>query len=109
MTKFCNALCQYFYNFLLLSYPKLDIELKVFFFMIVGMAKDDHVSIHVDLEGKCRKGSKVQLEGEKYFVGNGIAVLSRSEIFQEKQPRYIFMLQSKFSIFYLMAAYTCCP
>jgi len=53
------------------------------------MAKGDHVSLHVDLDGKCRKGSKVKLEEKKYFVGNGIADLSRSEIFQRKQPRAV--------------------
>ena len=52
------------------------------------MVKGDCVSIHADLEGKCRKGSKVEFKGLKYFVGNGIAVLSRNDIFQERQPRY---------------------
>ena len=69
-----------------------SVELKILFFLIVEMAKGDHVSLHVDLDGKCRKGSKVKLEEKKYFVGNGIADLSRSEIFQRKQPRYIYVV-----------------
>nr|XP_039262285.1 tRNA (cytosine(72)-C(5))-methyltransferase NSUN6-like [Styela clava] len=40
----------------------------------------DKVSVHVDLEGKCLKGS-LKYEGMKYFVGNGIAEFGRQQLF----------------------------
>ena len=51
------------------------------------MNKGDIVSVYADLDGICRKGYTKCFEGRKYFVGNGVALLSRSEIFKESQSR----------------------
>ena len=52
--------------------------------MVAGNA----LSIYADVNGKCLKGSKLEFKGQKHFVGNGVAVMGRNEIFQENQPRY---------------------
>ena len=54
------------------------------------MVKGDAVSVYADLDHKCRQGSKEEFKGQKYFLGNGIAMLSRNEIFQNRQLRYIY-------------------
>ena len=51
------------------------------------MKKGDLVSVYADLDGICRKGYTKCFEGRKYFVGNGVALLGRSEVFKESQPR----------------------
>lgn len=53
------------------------------------MVKGDCVSVHADIDGKCKKGLRSEYSGQKYFVGNGIAMFSRNEIFQEIQPKYV--------------------
>ncbi|XP_073190268.1 tRNA (cytosine(72)-C(5))-methyltransferase NSUN6 isoform X3 [Lepidochelys kempii] len=44
------------------------------------MKAGDVVSVYSDIEGKCKRGAKEFL-GTKFFIGNGISELSRSEIF----------------------------
>ncbi|XP_077347049.1 tRNA (cytosine(72)-C(5))-methyltransferase NSUN6 isoform X1 [Lithobates pipiens] len=44
------------------------------------MKTGDEVSVYSDIEGKCRRGA-VEFDGAKLFIGNGIAELSRSDIF----------------------------
>jgi len=47
------------------------------------MQKGDIVSVYADLEHKCRRGlAKKFTEGKRYFLGNGIALYSRSVLFE---------------------------
>lgn len=45
-----------------------------------GLKKGDLVSVFVDLEKKCLKGSH-RFDGNKFFIGNGIMKVSRHDIF----------------------------
>ncbi|XP_040208421.1 LOW QUALITY PROTEIN: tRNA (cytosine(72)-C(5))-methyltransferase NSUN6 [Rana temporaria] len=49
------------------------------------MKTGDEVSVFSDIEGKCRRGA-VEFDGAKVFLGNGIAELSRSDIFCTNSP-----------------------
>lgn len=42
------------------------------------------ISVYVDLEGKCKKGTVELYKGKKEFIGNGICQFSRNGIFQGK-------------------------
>ncbi|XP_069770767.1 tRNA (cytosine(72)-C(5))-methyltransferase NSUN6 isoform X2 [Narcine bancroftii] len=44
------------------------------------MKAGDSVSVYSDVHGKCKRGAK-EYKGAKVFVGNGVAELSRNEIF----------------------------
>ncbi|KAK3743413.1 hypothetical protein QZH41_011525, partial [Actinostola sp. cb2023] len=46
-----------------------------------GMQQGDTVSVYADLDNKCRKGLTKPYLGKKLFIGNGYAMLSRSDIF----------------------------
>lgn len=46
-----------------------------------SMKVGDDVSVFADIEGTCRKGFTKCFTGKKVFVGNGIAKVSREEIF----------------------------
>ena len=50
-----------------------------------GIDRGDVVSVYCDLENKCRKGLIKPFDGQKVFLGNGIAVLARKEIFCSEQ------------------------
>ena len=63
------------------------IRVAEIFNFLLDMKKGDIVSVYADLDGICRKGYTKCFEGRKYFVGNGVALLSRSEIFKESQSR----------------------
>lgn len=39
------------------------------------------MSVYCDLESKCRKGLIKPFDGQKVFLGNGMAALARKEIF----------------------------
>ena len=43
------------------------------------------MSVYCDLENKCRKGLIKPFDGQKVFLGNGIAVFARKEIFCSEQ------------------------
>uniref|UniRef100_A0A8C5MFN1 NOP2/Sun RNA methyltransferase 6 n=1 Tax=Leptobrachium leishanense TaxID=445787 RepID=A0A8C5MFN1_9ANUR len=49
------------------------------------MQSENEVSVYSDVEGKCKRGAKEFL-GTKVFIGNGIADLSRKEIFCSSIP-----------------------
>lgn len=53
----------------------------VFWFVFVGMDYGNKVSVYADVEGKCRKGLTKPFQQPKLFVGNGVAEMSRSELF----------------------------
>ena len=42
------------------------------------------MSVYVDLDGKCRKGLTKPFDGAKIHVGNGIARVSRYQLFVEE-------------------------
>ncbi|XP_069816628.1 tRNA (cytosine(72)-C(5))-methyltransferase NSUN6 isoform X2 [Dendropsophus ebraccatus] len=49
------------------------------------MKVGDKVSVYSDIEGQCKRGA-IEFDGTKVFIGNGIAELSRSEIFCSNIP-----------------------
>nr|CAB3264459.1 putative methyltransferase NSUN6 [Phallusia mammillata] len=48
-----------------------------------GLKKKDDVAVYVHVSGKCLKGM-LKFEGEKMFVGNATALVSRDDIFKSK-------------------------
>jgi len=46
-----------------------------------GVSRGEKVSIYVDIEGRCRKGLVKPFEGSKLYVGNGVAQVSRRDVF----------------------------
>ena len=57
----------------------------LFCLLISGIDRGDVVSVYCDLEKKCRKGLIKPFDGQKVFLGNGIAALARKEIFCSEQ------------------------
>ena len=55
--------------------------INVKYHCIIGMQQGDTVSVYADLDNKCRKGLTKPYLGKKLFIGNGYAMLSRSDIF----------------------------
>lgn len=51
--------------------------------LIILVLAGDLVSIYADLEGGCSKGSKKAYTGNKFFIGNGICTVDRSQVFGE--------------------------
>ncbi|XP_053714615.1 tRNA (cytosine(72)-C(5))-methyltransferase NSUN6 isoform X1 [Synchiropus splendidus] len=49
------------------------------------MKRGDLVSVFSDLEGKCTRGA-FTFQGQKVFVGNGVAQKDRADIFSSEQP-----------------------
>ncbi|XP_078655899.1 tRNA (cytosine(72)-C(5))-methyltransferase NSUN6-like [Branchiostoma floridae x Branchiostoma belcheri] len=45
----------------------------------------DHVSVYVDVEGKCLRGYQKPYQGSRVFVGNGVARMNRDDIFSVAQ------------------------
>lgn len=60
------------------------------------MKAGDVVSVFSDLEGKCTRGA-ISFQGKTVFVGNGVADLDRSSIFNKEQ-----------TVKYVDAAFTYC-
>ena len=54
----------------------------------VGLSIGDRVSVFADLEGKCKRGWSQEFCGSTAFVGNGILVKNRSDLFTVAVPRY---------------------
>ena len=61
------------------------VKQETIYLLISGIDRGDVVSVYCDLEKKCRKGLIKPFDGQKVFVGNGIAALARKEIFCSKQ------------------------
>lgn len=60
------------------------------FVLIVSsdMKVGDVVSVFSDLEGRCTRGA-LSFQGNKVFVGNGVAEMDRSSIFcTDEHPRF---------------------
>ena len=49
------------------------------------MNRGDVVSVYADLDGKCRQGLIKPYDGQKVFLGNGVSVLDRRDIFCSQQ------------------------
>ena len=49
--------------------------------MCRGTEQGDKVSVYVDVEHGCRKGLVKRFEGVKMYVGNGVAQVSRRDVF----------------------------
>ncbi|XP_071960043.1 tRNA (cytosine(72)-C(5))-methyltransferase NSUN6-like [Antedon mediterranea] len=48
-----------------------------------SIQRGDLVSVHADLDDKCRRGATKPYQGAKVFIGNGMAVMSRADVFVE--------------------------
>jgi len=46
-----------------------------------GVERGDKVSVYIDVEGRCRKGLVKRFEGVKVYAGNGVAEVSRRDVF----------------------------
>ncbi|KAI9097058.1 S-adenosyl-L-methionine-dependent methyltransferase [Phlyctochytrium arcticum] len=46
------------------------------------MKKGNRVAVFVDLEGKCLRGQSKVFSGQKLFIGNGIALLGREDLYK---------------------------
>ncbi|XP_070566096.1 tRNA (cytosine(72)-C(5))-methyltransferase NSUN6-like [Ptychodera flava] len=51
-----------------------------------GIQVGDKLSVYADMDGSCRKGLTKPYEGNKVFLGNGIAQVSRADIFTGNNP-----------------------
>ena len=49
--------------------------------MLTDMVQGDTVSVFADVEGAVRKGLAKKFTGKRLFVGNGVVVMGRSQIF----------------------------
>ncbi|XP_058250715.1 tRNA (cytosine(72)-C(5))-methyltransferase NSUN6 isoform X3 [Hemibagrus wyckioides] len=49
------------------------------------MKAGDQVSVFSDVEGRCTRGAK-EFQGKKVFLGNGVCVMNRSDIFCPEGP-----------------------
>ncbi len=49
--------------------------------IIIGLVKGDHVSVYSDVDKKCLKGTAGEFTGTTMFVGNGMAQMSRENLF----------------------------
>ena len=48
----------------------------------LGIKKGDKVSVFADLEKKCRRGYTKKFTERKFFVGNGVCLYDRNEMFE---------------------------
>ncbi len=66
-----------------LLHPVVNIYFFLFLcpFAHLDLRRDDYVSVYADLDGQCKRGLSAPYEGKTLFVGNGIAQLSRRELF----------------------------
>lgn len=49
--------------------------------MSPGVERGDKVSVYIDVDGRCRKGLMKRFEGVKVYAGNGLAQVSRRDVF----------------------------
>ena len=47
----------------------------------LGLSRGDQVLVYADIEGKCRRGLAVSFNEKRVFVGVGVTVLNREELF----------------------------
>ncbi len=76
------------------------------------------MSVYADLEGQCKRGLAVEYDGRTLFVGNGIAELSRRELFSpDAKNRYGYQIpifsnivwRLQFTVSLYIRASTCTP
>ena len=51
------------------------------------MERGDTVSVFIDVERRCRKGLVKRFDGVKVYVGNGVAEVSRRDMFTDGMIR----------------------
>lgn len=52
-----------------------------FYYLFSDCRINDKVDIYGDLDGQCKRGLKVNYEGNKTFVGTGLIKMLRYELF----------------------------
>ena len=52
-------------------------------FWLLAVLAGDQVSVYCDVKKKCRKGMTKHFDGEKFYLGNGKALFSRWQLFEE--------------------------
>lgn len=58
-------------------------------YLISDCLLNERVDIYGDLEGKCKRGLKVEYTGKKQYVGTGYLKMLRYKLFDNGvQPRY---------------------
>lgn len=58
-------------------------------FSPIDLSKGDYVSVYSDIDMKCLKGTAREYDGETMFVGNGVAIMNREELFgSSRSERY---------------------
>ena len=48
----------------------------------LGIKKGDNVSVYADLEKKCCRGYTKKFTERKFFIGNGVCLYDRNEMFE---------------------------
>jgi hypothetical protein len=61
-------------------------------FSTKGVVIGDKVSVFGDLLGQCKRGWNKEYEGKKYFVGNGLLLQNRQDLFSVGVPKYIIAI-----------------
>ena len=73
-----------------------------------GLQTGDMVSVFADMEGKCRRGLATDYEAQTLYVGNGVAELSRTQLFgSESKNRSVPPLGMLLPLLILAAARAC--
>lgn len=58
--------------------------------IIAAMNRGDTVAVYSDVKGLCRRGMTTRFEGERLFLGNGRAMMSRHDIMvATSSPRFV--------------------
>ena len=55
----------------------------IFIFILADVIAGDPVSVYCDVKKKCRKGLTKRFDGERFYLGNGKALFSRWQLFEE--------------------------
>jgi len=63
------------------SFVTNEFQVLANLWLSLGVQRGDRVSVYIDVEGRCRKGLVKQFEGVRVYVGNGLAEVSRRDVF----------------------------
>jgi hypothetical protein len=50
-------------------------------YLSTGMQAGSRVAVYADLDGKCLRGLTQRYQGNKLYVGTGVAQISRDDLF----------------------------
>ena len=95
---FCNCRGANAYSPGITAIPNGNCYILMEFFFIIkmygtnfpytkGVVIGDKVSVFGDLLGQCKRGWNKEYEGKKYFVGNGLLLQNRQDLFKVGSPR----------------------